>query len=74
MCTMLETEYALYICGIIQIYFYALRVHASTAAAYSDKYSGRSYIASDLDVSLGDVQNDMTGAHGSCWFKYFNLG
>lgn len=44
--------------------FDALRVHTSTAAkAYSDKYSGRSYIASDLDVSLGDVQNDMTGAH-----------
>lgn len=42
----------------------ALRVHATTAVkAYSDAYSGRSYIAADLDSSLGDVQNDMTGKH-----------
>lgn len=44
--------------------FDSLRVHATTEAkAYSDTYSGRSYIASDLDSSLGDVQNDLTGKH-----------
>ena len=45
-------------------FFDSLRVHATAAAkAYSDAYSGRAYIAADLDNSLGDVQNDMTGKY-----------